>query len=62
MPKIVTDEQLLETGPSGDPRWLERERARIRNQPAADEDRKARDRRLLQEQLDRLKSKITGGK
>jgi hypothetical protein len=62
MPKALTEEQLMELGPSGRPRWEERQDADLR---AIERERvrlQERGRQSLAAALESLRKKITGGK
>ena len=62
LPKALTEEQLLEAGPSGRPRWQERQEADERSLAKANEQRRERNRRSLADALEKLRRKMTGGK
>ena len=60
LPRALTAEQLLEPGPSGRPRWMERQGADERHLAAVNEGRKQRNRQSLAAALASLREKITG--
>jgi len=62
MPRQLSEEQLLEPGPSGRERWRERQEADERSLARANEERRDRARRSLAAALESLRKKITGGK
>ena len=62
MPKVLNDEALMELGPSGRPRWEERQAADERQIARVNEERKTRNRKALAEALESLRKKVTGGK
>ena len=61
-PRQLSEEQLLEPGPSGRERWRERQEADERSLARANEERRDRARRSLAAALESLRKKITGGK
>ena len=61
MPRQLSEEQLLEPGPSGRERWRERQEADERSLARANEERRDRARRSLAAALESLRKKITGG-
>jgi hypothetical protein len=62
MPKVLTDEALMELGPSGRPRWEERQASDEARIARSNEERKQRNRKALAEALESLRKKVTGGK
>lgn len=59
LPKILTDEELLAIGPSGKPRWMEREQRRIEALDQEDQARRETARTKLEEALESLREKMT---
>jgi len=62
MPKVLTDEALMELGPSGRPRWEERQASDEARIARSNEERKQHNRKALAEALESLRKKVTGGK
>ena len=62
LPKVLSAEDLNAIGPSGRPRWMERETDVEHRAREREEQRKERDRKLLAADLERLRQKLSNGK